>query len=304
MRFKNIVEQVQSTYTRDGITVPVTKEQTVSMPALPIDWRRMALRGAISIVLLLTLITVTWSTYSIGNLLHGGVGYAAAIIFDLGWAVALLLEYLAQYDRRKRDFPKKLGWGLLIVTMVAIAWDGYNHGSIAMAVIGALVSLFAKCLWLGVMKHINAELSPEDEAWVADQLSAAQAKAAVAQMRRQAGRTEQNAALELLAMERERAQVAEAFGLAGTDVPELATFVSEPSAPEISPPTIADLNKTDAVRLVLRQHPDMTADDIWLALEPHRDDIDVRTIRKIVGRIESEFEAETEPEAEVIELRK
>lgn len=295
MRFKSMTEKIQSTYTRDGITVPVTKEQTVSVPALPVDWQLVALRAATAIVLALTLITVAWSTWSIGELLEGGVGYAAAAIFDLGWAMALLLEFLARYDRRKRGFPKKLGWALLVVTMVAIAWHGVNRDSWAMAVIGAFVSLFAKCLWMGVMKHINAELSEDDEAWVANQLSAAQAQAAIAQMRRQTERTKQNAALELLAMEKEQMAVAEAFGLGVADAIEP---MASAKALAIEPPTLADLGKAGAVRFALSQLPDATHEEIVELLQDENVDIDLAYVRQTISRMKPE------PEAEVIELRK
>lgn len=286
MRFKEIRRSTPGTYTRDGSTVPVTRTETVRVPAFPVDFNVIALRVALGIVLTLTTVSIAWSTWSIGNLLQGGVGYAAATIFDFGWATALLLEYLARYDETKRPFPEKLGWGLLVVTMSAIAWDGWIRHSIPMAVIGAFVSAFAKLLWIGVMKHVNAQLTPDDKQWLTHQISGAQAQAAVAQVRRAAARIEQRAALELLAMEHEKSQVSAAFNLPETNVAELETNVAKVSELVFEPPTLADLNKTDAVRLIRRQHPDAKVDDICLTLEKYRDDIDPKTVRKILSRIE------------------
>jgi hypothetical protein len=108
----------------------------------------------------------------------------------------------------------------------------------------------------------------------------------VAQVRRTAARIEQRAALELLAMEHEKQQVSAAFNLPETNVAELETNVAKVSELVFEPPTLADLNKTDAVRLIRRQHPDAKVDDICLTLEKYRDDIDPKTVRKILSRIE------------------
>jgi hypothetical protein len=167
----------------------------------------------VGLVVTLTLAAITWSTWSIGSLLHGGPGYLAAGVFDLAWAVCLTLTYLARFDQEKEKFPNALGWWLLVATMGLIFWHGMTLHSVGMAVGGAAVSLFAKVLWLGVMRHVHKELSPEDRAWVKGEISSAHAMLAVADARRQAAQAEQRAALQLLAMERERASMAQAYGL-------------------------------------------------------------------------------------------
>ncbi len=303
MKLKTITKRVAGTYTRDGVTVPVTRTEESHIPELPVDWQKVALRTAVGIVLTLTLITVVWSTHAIGRLLGGGIGYTAAIIFDLGWAMALLMEYLARYDRRKRVFPERLGWALLVITMVAIAADSVVHGSIkdpatwATAIIGALISLISKLLWIGVMRHVNAELSADDEAWVADQLSAAQAKAAVAQMRRQAARTEQAAMLELLAMERERSEVSQAFGLDTTTAKPIEASANGYQALALETPTLADMGKADAVRFVLGQRPELEPVEIADVLGDHGVEVDPSYVKQVVNRSRPEM-------AEVVELRK
>lgn len=213
MRFKSKKEKYTEPYTRDGKTVQVPREREVPMPVLPRNWDRIATRGVVGLVVTLTLAAIVWSTWSIGELLNGGPGYLAAAVFDLAWAVCLTLTYLARFDAEKEKFPNALGWWLLIATMGLIFWHGMSLDSVGMAVGGAAVSLFAKVLWLGVMKHVHKELSPEDRAWVKGEISSANAMLAVADARRQAAQAEQRAALQLLAMERERAAMAEAYGL-------------------------------------------------------------------------------------------
>ncbi|WP_371584541.1 hypothetical protein [Streptomyces sp. NBC_01314] len=213
MRFKSKKEKYTEPYTRDGKTVQVSREREVQVPTLPRNWDRIGVRVVVGLVTVLTLAAITWSTWSIGELFQGGAGYIAAGVFDLAWAVSLVLTYLGRFDKKKREFSDNLGWWLLAATMGLIFWHGMEQGSVGMAVGGAAVSLFAKVLWLGVMKHVHRELSPEDQAWVQAEVSSANAMLAVADARRQAAQAEQRAALQLLAMERERAAMAEAYGL-------------------------------------------------------------------------------------------
>jgi hypothetical protein len=203
MKWKTKEEEYTAPHTRDGITEMITRTRQVRVPVLPRDWDTVATRAAVLLVMSLTLVSIAWSTWSIGSLLNGGIGFGAAGVFDLSWAVCLILEWKSRFEAEKRAFPQRLGWWLLIGTMGAIFWHGMNMGSVGMAVTGAAVSAFAKVLWLGVMKHINKELSPDDAQWVAQQISAANAKMAVASARRAAARSEHRAAAELLAMEAE-----------------------------------------------------------------------------------------------------
>src|SRR5579863_1662276 len=82
------------------------------VPQLPRDWDQLAIKAAAGLVLALTMVAVVWSTTSIGGILHGVIGYAAASLFDIAWLVNVLLEWLSRYDKRKRRFSRVLGWGL------------------------------------------------------------------------------------------------------------------------------------------------------------------------------------------------
>ena len=291
MKFKTHTRVVPGEYDKDGNTRKVVEKA----PILPPDWQTIALRSAVSIVLTLTLIAVGWSTWSIGELLGGGIGYGAAVIYDMGWAIALILEYLARYDKNKRGFPKKLGWALLVITMGAIFWHGIERESIAMGIFGAGISLFAKLMWMGVMKHINADLTDRDRDYLAEMTSKAKTQAAIAQVRRTSSRIEQHAELERLAMEREKLQMMQAYGIVDTIEVEQTADVP---VPEIAGPTVADLGKGDAIRFVMRQLPDVDPEDVHRVLQEHRDDIDLKYVRTVISRTEAE------PEAEVIELHK
>ena len=213
MRYKTEKRMRVISHGPEGQERALVENYTERVPRLPRDWDQIAIKVAAGLVLALTMIAVAWSTVSIGALLRGGIGYGAAALFDLAWIVNVCLEWLARYDKRKRRFSRILGWALLACTMGAIGWHGLLAGSVALAVVGAAVSLFAKTLWLGIMRHVDRELSDLDQQWVEQEISRANAQLAVSGVRRQVARAENRAAMELLAAERERSEFAAQFGL-------------------------------------------------------------------------------------------
>ncbi|MGW0750375.1 hypothetical protein [Streptomyces sp. NPDC002587] len=208
MKFVSDVRHRLVDRTIDGTTHQVSEPYSVRMPKLPRDKDAIALVGVSGLVLALTLVAIVWSTHSIGQLLGGGVGYAAGVVFDAAWLAVLLLEWLARFDPAKREFPRKVGWGLALVAAAAIYLEGQLAGGWEMAAVGAAVSIVAKILWWAVFKHIDKDLSPGDAAWVAAEMSKANAKLAIAGVRRQAAKAEVAARLELLAAERELNEIA------------------------------------------------------------------------------------------------
>ncbi|MET7619026.1 hypothetical protein [Streptomyces sp. NPDC005408] len=201
MKFREEIRKRTVPRTIDGITNQVTESYSVRTPVLPRDLDQLAVRGAAGLVLALTAIAIVWSTVSIGSLLGGGVGYAAAVLADLSWLTVLVLEWLARFDPAKRKFPRKLGWLLVAFAAGAIFWHGMLVGSVALAVVGASVSVVSKLLWLAVFRFIDRDLSDADRQWVAAEISKANAKLAVSGVRRQAAAAEARARLEILAAE-------------------------------------------------------------------------------------------------------
>lgn len=201
MKFKEEVRRRLVDHTVDGVTHTINKPYTKRVPVLPADWDGRAMKAASTLVLTLTAIAVVWSTVSIGALLQGGVGYAAAALFDISWIVVLLLEWMSRFDPDKRKFARTMGYVLVGVTMGAIFWHGMLLHSVALAVIGAAVSLIAKTLWMGIMRHVDRDLSDDDRQWVEAEISKANAKVAIAGVRRQAAAAEVHARLQLLAAE-------------------------------------------------------------------------------------------------------
>ncbi|MFJ2478013.1 hypothetical protein ACIOWI_34460 [Streptomyces sp. NPDC087659] len=245
MKFKTEKRQRTIAHTRDGITHDVTEPYDVRIPVLPADWDQHAIKAAVAVVALLTTVAVVWSTYSIGALLDGGMGYAAAAVFDAAWIVNVLMEYLARFDPAKRSFSKKVGWLLLAATMGSIFWHGLLVGSVALGVVGAGVSLFAKVLWMGIMRFINRDLSEADQQWVKAEMSRANAQLAIAGVRRQVARAESRAALELLAAEQTRTEVTDWLGTAAPAI-ESASAPAVVSAPVSTPSALTSALVDDA----------------------------------------------------------
>ncbi|WP_316740455.1 hypothetical protein [Streptomyces sp. MK7] len=202
MKFKEEIRKRLVDHTVDGVTHQIAQPYRVKVPVLPADWDGRAMKAVSTLVLALTGIAIVWSTVSIGQLLQGGPGYAAAALFDISWLSVLLLEWMARFDPSKRKFARTMGFLLVGITAAAIFWHGMLAGSVALAVVGAMVSVIAKALWMAVFKHVDRELSPEDRQWVAAEMSKANAKIAIAGVRRQAAAAEVRARLEILAAEK------------------------------------------------------------------------------------------------------
>lgn len=204
MKFRTEIKTRFVDVTIGDKTQKIEEKYEERVPIVPKDWDEISTKAGFALVGVLTLIAIVWSTISIGALLGGGVGFAAAALFDISWAVCLILEWKSRFDPGKRKFPRNLGWALLAVTMFFIGWHGIELNSVPLAVIGACVSLFAKVLWLGVMKHVDKELTPEHAAWVQKTISEANAKMAVAAVLRQVARMEDDAVAQHLAIEMSR----------------------------------------------------------------------------------------------------
>lgn len=163
MRYRT--EDYTVPHTIDGRTEYLTRTRTV--PAPPTDWDQVGLRGGFIIVLTLTVLSITWSTWSIGSLLGGGpIAYAAAFVFDASWATVLIFEWLSRYRSDDLKVIRAMGWLLLLATMGAIAAHGFQLDNLAMAVVGAGVSGVAKTLWMIAMRHVHVELPRDDADWV------------------------------------------------------------------------------------------------------------------------------------------
>lgn len=205
MKYKIEIQKYTDDHTVDGITSPVTRTRQVAIPVLPRDWDALAARGVVVLILAVTAVSITWSTVSIAHLLSGDwTAYLAGGVFDLAWVTTLGMAYVVRFRPDRRKVVDRVGWALLAVTVTAIGLEGWRTGGLAVACIGASVSVAAKTLWWTFGRSTRPELSPADAQWVAAQISTASAQLAVASVRRQVARAQDRAAAELLAMQASR----------------------------------------------------------------------------------------------------
>lgn len=293
MKFRTKVVNTTKEITIDGRTetVPVSEEQKI--PLVPRDWDTITTHAAFALVGVLTLVAIVWSTISIGQLLGGGVGFLAAVLFDISWAVCLILEWKARFDSSKRRFPRNLGWALLVVTMFFIGWHGVTLDSTPLAVVGAAVSLFAKVLWLAIMRFVDRELNPDHQAWVNAVISKSNAQLAVAEVLRQVALADDKAVALKLAIEANRAgivgveqlrssseQAPEPIGSGSEQAPDggSSSVLTGPNAAPIGSapaPTMAErarellrsgLPKDLARQTILNEMPDANPDSVKAAV--------------------------------------
>lgn len=276
MKFRTETRRRPVEHTVDGITNTINKPYTKRVPVLPADWDSRAIKAASALVLVLTLVAIVWSTVSIGALLQGGAGYAAAVLFDVSWLTVLILEWLGRFDPAKRKFARNLGFVLVGITAGAIAWHGALLGSVALAVVGAAVSVIAKLLWMAIFRHVDKPLSDEDRQWVDAEISKANAKLAVAGVRRRVAVAEVQARAEILAAEQllnqldDDANTAEQVIDDEEPVPALASpnTVRKPIEPALSIAELARQQITsgasnkDAVDEILRVRPDANHESV------------------------------------------
>lgn len=276
MKFRTETRRKAVEHTVDGITHTINKPYKQRVPVLPADWDSRAIKAASALVLVLTLVAIVWSTVSIGELLQGGAGYAAAVLFDVSWLTVLILEWLGRFDPAKREFARNMGFVLVGITAGAIFWHGWLLDSIALAVVGAAVSVIAKALWMAIFKHVDKPLSDEDRQWVDAEISKANAKLAVAGVRRRVAVAEVQARAEILAAERilgqldDDANTAEQVAVDEEPVPALASpnTVRKPIEPVQSITELARQQITsgasnkEAAEEILRVRPDANPESV------------------------------------------
>ncbi|MCX4573097.1 hypothetical protein OHB41_07840 [Streptomyces sp. NBC_01571] len=292
MKFKEEIRKRLVDHTVEGVTHQVERPYSVRTPILPADWDARAIKAASGLVLALTVVAIVWSTVSIGSLLHGGAGYAAAVVFDISWLTVLILEWLGRFDPNKRAFARNMGFVLVALTAGAIFWHGMLLGSTALAVVGAAVSVVAKALWLAIFKHVEKPLSEDDRQWVQAEISKANAKLAVAGVRRQAAAAEVHARLQLLAAEQALGEIGELTAntaeqpaldvIQGVEIPPLArpntvrkdvepvANISELARQQLT----AGASKTEAFDAILRLVPEAKTESVKA------------TIRREAGRLD------------------
>lgn len=158
---RTTVYDVEAT-TVDGETTYRQVPRTVWVPAPPRDWDAVVARALVCAAVAGTLLSMAWSTDSIGNLLDRKgtslIAYSVAGVFDVVWLACQAREWLERDDPARARAARRAGYAFLLVAMAAIYADGHEAGQYVAGAGGAAVSALAKFLWFLALGYYAVEL--------------------------------------------------------------------------------------------------------------------------------------------------
>lgn len=185
-------------HTVDGHTTLVEEEYTVEVPTLPTDWDHIVDKGARAATITAFIISIIWTATSIGELLDrtvpAPVAYGAAILFDVGWIYCSAMEWLARHHPRRARLPRRASYLFLTIAMAAVAAHGFTDATIAVGIIGAVISAIAKGMWIIYMRQQAAPLDKLTQQVVDRRDTEERARRALAQINRRSHRVSEELA--------------------------------------------------------------------------------------------------------------
>jgi hypothetical protein len=123
-----------------------------------------------------------WSTVSVGAMLAtlapAWAAYMIAAVFDLGWIIAMGIEYVLRFEPHRQKIPKAAGWIALAISMSAIFTHGALHHARWIGFFGALISALAKGMWWLLMFATTRRLDRDTQAWLTLELNEVHARRA------------------------------------------------------------------------------------------------------------------------------
>ncbi|MFM9594130.1 hypothetical protein ACKI16_23735 [Streptomyces scabiei] len=158
---KSTVYDVEAT-TVDGETTYRQVPRTVWVPAPPRDWDAVVARALVCAAVLGTVLSMGWSTDSIGTLLartaSAVTAYSVAIVFDVVWLACQAREWLERDNPERAGNARNAGYLFLVIAMAAIFANGYEAGETVAGAGGAAVSALAKYLWVLALGYYAVDL--------------------------------------------------------------------------------------------------------------------------------------------------
>lgn len=148
--------------TFEGETTYRQVPRTVWVAAPPRDWDAVVARVLVCAAVVGTLLSVGWSTDSIGTLLSRTnsevTAYSVAVVFDVVWLACQAREWLERDDPDRAAVARNAGYVFLAVAMAAIFANGYEAGEPLAGAAGAVVSGLAKFLWVLALGYYAVDL--------------------------------------------------------------------------------------------------------------------------------------------------
>jgi hypothetical protein len=247
-------------HTIDGQTELVLDRQQIEVPAAPRDWDQIV-RTAVTVMAgALLMVSVCWSTSSIGSLLSrivvSAAAYGAACAFDMLWIMCTAVQWLMRTEPAAAKRAQIGGRWALAAAMAAVFADGYLNDEIVIGVVGAAVSALAKGgTSLAMLVHARP-LDGRTQQWLEKRRSDVNGQLALIPVRRELQRGQ--AAIDA---ERRRLDLLTDTGSADPD--QSGPSVDNP-APGSVPADRKSLTTKDAVRIAwdegIRERDDVLHD--------------------------------------------
>ncbi|MEU7092969.1 hypothetical protein [Kitasatospora aureofaciens] len=151
---------VETTIGGETRLTPQTYEEWEPVPPRNLD--AIGLRAVVGLAVTMTTVSVVWSTASIGDQLStvvlAAVAYGAATLFEATWIGLQLIEWLLRYEPSRAKPAQFGGWIALAVVVGSVITHGVEKDQVAAGVIGGIVSVLAKGLWVVVMRMFHVPL--------------------------------------------------------------------------------------------------------------------------------------------------
>jgi hypothetical protein len=170
VRYRTETRERLVSETVNGETRLVPETYQVDVPVPPRDMDRIILRAVTCVTVLVTCLSVAWTTSGIGALLAPvvptAVAYGAALVFDAAWLCCQALEWLERYDPKRASIARGAGWAALVIAVTAVVAHGVDVGDPVGGSVGAAVSVIAKGLWVVVLRHYSVPLGERVGGWL------------------------------------------------------------------------------------------------------------------------------------------
>lgn len=232
-------------HTVDGVTEMVLDRQLIDVPAPPRDWDQLVRTAVTVMAVVLLVVSVCWSTSSIGSLLNrivdSSAAYGAACAFDTLWIMCTAAEWLLRTDPARAAKARVGGRWALAIAMAAVFADGYLHHELVIGAVGAAVSALAKGgSALAMLIHARP-LDGRTQQWLDKRRAALNGQLGLIPVRRELQRGEA-----ALLAERTRLELLTDSGSADPDSPDQSADDPDanPQPPATGPMTIKDAVRT------------------------------------------------------------
>lgn len=148
--------------TFEGETTYRQVPRTVWVAAPPRDWDAVVARALVCAAVLGTVLSMGWTTDSIGSLLDRTgstvTAYSVPILFDTVWLGAQAREWLERDNPARADFARRAGYAFLVIAMACIFAEGHEAGQDLAGLAGAVVAALAKFLWVLALGYYAVDL--------------------------------------------------------------------------------------------------------------------------------------------------